>query len=92
VRDVWCNLCGRKIQGHGTTRVLRKLVFNFDARCWRRKKICEALMRGVAGTSPDPIVRGAAEARAQEAPVAAGALPESLERFLAEMGEEVDAA
>jgi hypothetical protein len=45
-------------------------------------------MRGVAGTSPDPIVRGAAEARAQEAPAATGALPKSLVRLLEEMGED----
>lgn len=91
MRDVWCNLCGRKIPAHGTTRVLGRIVFNFDAVCWRKRDICEALMRRVAGSNS-----GAKEvarvAGAQAAPASAGALPESFELFLAAMGEEVDVA
>lgn len=92
MRDVWCSHCNRLIRGHGTTRVLSKLVFDFCAPCWRQRENCEAFMRRAAGIS-DPMVKEVAEVvRAQAAPVPAGAVPESLERFFADMGEEIEAA
>jgi hypothetical protein len=83
VRDVWCNLCDRKIFGHGTTRVLNKIVFDFHALCWTKREICEALMRNVAGISPEVIAKEDADSRQSTGSAGTtGALPESLGRFI----------
>jgi hypothetical protein len=93
VRDVFCNRCNVIVRGHGTTRVLSKLVFDFCASCWRNREDCEAFMRHAAGIKPDPTLKEVAGVvRAQAALATADALPASLERFLVQMGEEVDAA
>ncbi len=90
MRIVFCNKCTRMVRGHGTSRVLRKLVFHFCTRCWRERENCEAFMRRIAGV-PESILKEVAESRARAASVRAGALPESLERFLVAMGEEGEA-
>lgn len=49
-RAIYCNAHGRMFRGHGITLVLRKLVFNFCAECWRADKTgCEAMMAKAAG-------------------------------------------
>lgn len=43
----------RKFRGHGVTRVYRKIVFNFCARCWSaRRRDCEKHMQWVADPRP----------------------------------------
>jgi len=99
-RDVKCNLHGRTILGHGTTQVYRKVVFNFCVECWtRRRDECGALMALTAGPAPGiPETERSAERGLQ--PIDLGGmperggrpkaerLPESLERYLAECGDE----
>ena len=88
MRLVFCSRDNRLIRGHGTTRVMRKLVFHFCARCWRNREDCEAHMRRVAGIAPDPTQQEVADlARAKvlaraAASAAVCALPESLARCL----------
>ena len=47
-RAVKCSLHGKAFRGHGTSRVLRKIVFHFCGACWLKRGACEELMRKVA--------------------------------------------
>jgi len=47
MRRVLCSRCSHNFQ-HGTTRVLRFVVFHFCSRCWRHRAECEAIMQAVA--------------------------------------------
>jgi hypothetical protein len=49
VRAIFCHMHNRVFRGHGVSRVMRKIVFHFCARCWARPEECEELMRRVTG-------------------------------------------
>lgn len=50
MRPIYCHRHGRIFRGHGTTRVYRRLVFNFCACCWAtHREDCEDLMSRIAG-------------------------------------------
>jgi hypothetical protein len=48
VRPVKCNKCFHIFRGKGMSRVMRKILFHFCAKCWRDRNACEELMRKVA--------------------------------------------
>lgn len=49
MRKVYCSMHCAGFRGHGTTRVMNKIVFHFCARCWRDRMACEARMRQICG-------------------------------------------
>jgi hypothetical protein len=84
MRVVFCHYCPRPIRGHGTTRVLSKIVFHFCAGCWSRRSACEAFMRRVAGL-PDPGAKGETGSSRAAGPANQAGFPETLGRYLASL-------
>jgi hypothetical protein len=48
MRPILCAKCNSIFRGKGTSRVMRKLLFFFCAKCWRDRDACEELMRSIA--------------------------------------------
>ena len=58
MRPIYCQRHQRIFRGHGTTRVYRKLVFNFCAQCWHTHRTdCEDLMVRAGGNQKKTEVR-----------------------------------
>jgi hypothetical protein len=49
-RKIYCSVHGAQFRGHGTTRVLSKIVFSFCFACWHeRRQECNETMKRIAG-------------------------------------------
>jgi hypothetical protein len=44
MRPILCYQCSTVFRGKGTSRVMRKLLFHFCAKCWRDRRACELHM------------------------------------------------
>lgn len=50
MRTIFCDFHQHTFRGHGTSRVLGKMVFHFCQKCWDEKRgDCEEHMRKMAG-------------------------------------------
>ena len=53
MRAILCNKCARIFRSKGISRVMRKVVFHFCAKCWADRERCETFMDSVSSTTAE---------------------------------------